>query len=328
MGGQMPRSTISAFGDPDAYQRSIRVQSFELLVTAAGEFRSELTRIALHRLWMQRSRESLPRIAHSTNFKDRGVIFFLSDAQAPMHHTGMELPPGGVMFYSPGAEHYQRSTIPCRWASMSLPIEELAAAGQAIAGRDLAAPKVTALIRPPPAMMGRLSQLHAAAGDLAATAPEILTHPEVAKAIEQELVHAMVRCLMDEGSERVSAGHSRMPVMRRFDQVIEANPGKPLYIAEVCAAIGVPARTLRFHCLHQLGMGPHQYLLLRRMNLVRRALASADPASRTVTDIATEHGFWELGRFSVAFRKLFGESPSATLRRSGVPRAAGSRVSS
>jgi AraC-like DNA-binding protein len=58
-----------------------------------------------------------------------------------------------------------------------------------------------------------------------------------------------------------------------------------------------------------------RYLWLRRMNLVRPALLRADPAVATVTGIATDHGFWELGRFSVEYRALFGESPSATLRR-------------
>ena len=42
----------------------------------------------------------------------------------------------------------------------------------------------------------------------------------------------------------------------------------------------------------------------------------ANPETRTVAEIATDLGFWELGRFSVAFRKLFRESPSVTLRRS------------
>jgi hypothetical protein len=37
--------------------------------------------------------------------------------------------------------------------------------------------------------------LHKAASDLATTAPDILAHPEVAKAMEQELVRTMVACL-------------------------------------------------------------------------------------------------------------------------------------
>ncbi|TMK47760.1 MAG: AraC family transcriptional regulator [Alphaproteobacteria bacterium] len=62
-------------------------------------------------------------------------------------------------------------------------------------------------------------------------------------------------------------------------------------------------------------MGPIRYLSLRRMHLVRRALLRADPSTTTVTRLATDQGFWELGRFSVAYRALFGESPSQTLRR-------------
>jgi AraC-like DNA-binding protein len=61
-------------------------------------------------------------------------------------------------------------------------------------------------------------------------------------------------------------------------------------------------------------MGPIRYLTLRRMHLVRRALLKADPSKATVTRLATDHGFWELGRFAVAYRRIFGELPSESLR--------------
>jgi AraC-like DNA-binding protein len=64
-----------------------------------------------------------------------------------------------------------------------------------------------------------------------------------------------------------------------------------------------------------MGVGPVRYLWLRRMHLARQALLHGDPASDSVTEIATTYGFWELGRFSVEYRTLFGESPSGTLRR-------------
>ena len=62
-------------------------------------------------------------------------------------------------------------------------------------------------------------------------------------------------------------------------------------------------------------MSPTRYLWLRRMHLARRALRMADPTAATVTGVATSYGFWELGRFSVAYRSLFGESPSVALHR-------------
>jgi AraC-like DNA-binding protein len=42
---------------------------------------------------------------------------------------------------------------------------------------------------------------------------------------------------------------------------------------------------------------------------------SARSQSVTVTKIATRLGFRELGRFSVEYKKMFEESPSATLRQ-------------
>jgi AraC-like DNA-binding protein len=224
------------------------------------------------------------------------------------------------MMYAQGSEHYQRSSSEVGWAAMSLAPADFAAAGRAIAGRELVAPSSDHPIRPPPHLMGRLQRLHEATGQLAAAAPEVLAHPEVAKAIEQELIRTMVACLVEgTDGESNTAAHPRVPVMRRLEQFLGENADTPLYLAEVCAAIGVPARTLRQHCMDHLGMGPHQYLWLRRMNLARRLLVRSAPKETTVATIANNQGFAELGRFSVAYRKLFGESPSATLRRTSEP---------
>ncbi len=74
--------------------------------------------------------------------------------------------------------------------------------------------------------------------------------------------------------------------------------------------------TLSFEraCGEFLGMGPKRYLWLRRMHLARRALVETDSSEATVAEVALAHGFWELGRFAVRYRDIFGESPSATLR--------------
>jgi AraC-like DNA-binding protein len=127
--------------------------------------------------------------------------------------------------------------------------------------------------------------------------------------------HAMVVCLAGQEPDAARrCGGSHAHVMTRFEDFLVARRFEPLYLAEICAAIGVSERTLRTCCQEHLGMAPIRYLWLRRMHLARRALLRAGPETTTVTEIATEHGFWELGRFSVEYRALFGESPSASLR--------------
>ena len=104
-------------------------------------------------------------------------------------------------------------------------------------------------------------------------------------------------------------------IVARFEEFLEANPNAPLYLPDVCAALGTVERTFRAACEENLGMGPIRFLTLRRMHLAHRALLLADHRSATVTRVATDHGFWELGRFSVAYHAMFGEAPSATLQR-------------
>jgi AraC-like DNA-binding protein len=151
---------------------------------------------------------------------------------------------------------------------------------------------------------------------IAKTAPELFELPEVVRALEQQLIHALVRCVSDGMVSPLRSGILRHKVIvARFEDFMGANPNSPLYLSDVCAAIGASERTLRIACEEHLGMGPIRYLTLRRMHLVRRALARTAPSTATVTQVATDYGFWELGRFAVAYREMFGEPPSVTLQR-------------
>ena len=94
-----------------------------------------------------------------------------------------------------------------------------------------------------------------------------------------------------------------------------ASVDEPLQLSALCQVIGVSERTLRkaFHRVH--GIAPCRHLRLLRLSNARRALLSADGTLAKVTEIAMSFGFAELGRFSVEYKKAFGESPSQTLYR-------------
>jgi AraC-like DNA-binding protein len=108
--------------------------------------------------------------------------------------------------------------------------------------------------------------------------------------------------------------HHRI-IVDGFRAVLEAQADLPFAIPAISQMIGVSSRTLRLACQEQLGVSPVQYVMLCRTRSARLALQQADPDVARVTDIATELGFWELGRFAVKYRRIFGETPSVTLRR-------------
>jgi AraC-like DNA-binding protein len=313
----MPSSEVRSCTDPDAYYAAIRSQRVEGVITARGNFHAELTRVDFVRLLMQRAHESLPRVLNfATHSKKAAIMFATDQGQPAIHVSGMALSRGEILVWDSGLACHHRSAAACQWGSMSLPQEDLAAAGHAMIGRELAPPPFPRRITPPAQVLSRLLNLHEAAGHLANVAPGVLAKPEVTRAMEQGLVEAMVLCFAsgDPVHERNAHRHHAR-VMRRFEQALQAALEEPLYMAELCAAVGVSHSTLRVCCQEHLGMGPKRYLLLRRMHLARRALLSGGPESTTVTEIATNYGFWELGRFAGAYHSLFGESPSAALRR-------------
>ena len=107
----------------------------------------------------------------------------------------------------------------------------------------------------------------------------------------------------------------RSAVIVRFEKFLQANRQRPVGYGEICATIGVSERTLRAHCQELLGVSPMLYARRRRMRMARAALLRADPATATVTRTAARFGFLEFGRFSVSYKKMFGELPSETLQR-------------
>jgi AraC family transcriptional regulator, ethanolamine operon transcriptional activator len=75
----------------------------------------------------------------------------------------------------------------------------------------------------------------------------------------------------------------------------------------------VSERELRRAFAAAYGVSPARFLRLRRLHLARSRLR--DGPAGTVTDVAVDLGFFDLGRFAGDYRLLFGEFPSATLKR-------------
>ena len=128
-----------------------------------------------------------------------------------------------------------------------------------------------------------------------------------------ELARALARTRARRG-ERTRSRHVRPGLVPRTSEWLAQDARTPKSVPQIARHFGVSTRHLYRAFHEEVGIPPAKYLRRHRMTRARLDLLRADPAEATVTGVATSWGFWELGRFAVEYRRLFGEMPSQTLR--------------
>ena len=139
---------------------------------------------------------------------------------------------------------------------------------------------------------------------------------------EAEAVERMlVKCFVDAALAALPAaaidrtGQRRYDLIRRAEREALRVSGEPRRLPQLAEAAGASPRLLEYAYRDLYGMGAMQFLRLLRLNEVRRALLRAGGRDITITSVAFDWGFFHLGDFSAAYKRLFGESPSSTLKR-------------
>ena len=236
---------------------------YELTVTGGGDFAAEHVRVELHNVLLQKYYSNLPWVAHTETKKGRATFALRSAPGPSLLRAGDEMQTTNIERLANGQALYTRSSGTVSWGSISLPVDALAAIGTATAGYDFKPPVDVVTETPPPAAMARLLRLHSAAVSLAREAPEIIANPEAARGLEHELVQALVACLRPERNEEDAvAKRQHALVMRRFHAAVAASGDRPLYVSDLCSAIGVSDRTLRICCQEHLWDGSQEISLV------------------------------------------------------------------
>jgi transcriptional regulator GlxA family with amidase domain len=103
-------------------------------------------------------------------------------------------------------------------------------------------------------------------------------------------------------------------VVAQAEAYLRANLDGRVRLTELCRIVGLSERGLRnaFYRVH--GVSPTRWIMGERLQGVRNALIDDGVTSTTVTTVAAEYGFYELGRFAAIYKDAFGEAPSDTLR--------------
>ena len=104
-------------------------------------------------------------------------------------------------------------------------------------------------------------------------------------------------------------------VVRRAEEVMKANVGRPIGMSDVAEECGCSRTVLYQAFKREREWTPLQFLVRRRMEHARRRLL-APCEGLNVTTVSLDCGYANFSRFSEVYRKRYGEPPSKTLNRS------------
>jgi AraC-like DNA-binding protein len=141
-----------------------------------------------------------------------------------------------------------------------------------------------------------------------------LDQPTIAADMQSAVFYALEQCFA--GLYAKEAGGSpglREEALHKAIMHVSEHP-RSSSVLEMARAAGVCQKTLEVVFRQVLGITPGKYLVLSRLNAAHHQLANSHHGEQTVTRVASEWGFSHPGRFSGAYRQLFGELPSQTLR--------------
>jgi AraC family ethanolamine operon transcriptional activator len=174
------------------------------------------------------------------------------------------------------------------------------------------------LLNLPPSDAGRL--LARSIRETLSSARRANTVPfESTRQVREQLLESYVLAIADslqlDYRRLPRAAMRRTAVVGRARDYLLANLDQPFSMQALCTVTARSERVLQYVFREVYGVSPHAWLQVMRLNAAQRELRSKGPSDVRITDVAVRWGFTHLGRFSMEYRRLFGERPIDTLRR-------------
>lgn len=155
----------------------------------------------------------------------------------------------------------------------------------------------------------------------------LLGHPVLAEQAESHLLTSLLLSTRHNYSAALATGTAMQGTapmalpraVKRAQEFMHSRLELPITLADVCAHVGVSARSLQQTFAQCTGKSPMAFLRELRLDAVHAALQQPAAAERPpqVSDIAARYGFFHLGHFAEGYRRRFGEAPSDTRQRQG-----------
>ena len=145
----------------------------------------------------------------------------------------------------------------------------------------------------------------------------LATHPMVGRHLERVVIDGLLVGHRHNYTEQLTRGphFASSAAIHRARDLLTEQPQHDWSTTRLAAAVHLSVRSLHEGFAREVGTPPMTYLRQVRMQRAHQTLMASDPDQTNVADVALDLGFGHLGRFAAAYRTMFGEAPSETLRR-------------
>lgn len=315
-----PSVTIEDLSDPAVAGAGIELLDLDAVKLQSRPFRATRVTVRLAHATVLFHALDL-RLRSRTRVREGQVAYVAFGPKARGTVNGMAVQPGMLLAAAAGAE--ARFVVEATWQSATfvLPQQDIAAHLRTRQREgELRPPCGLELLQVGAQKAQALFQWGERLAQAAAARPALFDASEGERvAAEVELVETLLATFAGADDFRPTRGdqsrQAQSQIVRTAEDYALANVGEPLYVTDLCRAAAVSERKLEYSFKAILGLTPVTFLIRLRLHRARQALLAATPRSTTVSVVALRWGFWHFGAFSRAYRELFGELPSQTLRR-------------
>jgi AraC-like DNA-binding protein len=301
--------------DPETLLEVIRDGRFDHRLLEGGSFEVRHRRVVFGNSSLDCGDYS-PAFAVNGQFSEHQVCLgFTPRIKRPAWCNGFNIGRGEIVCFAEGTELQFRNAQHTTWQVILVDRKELQETAMILTGQHLELPeKGTADFKVHDEARGVSSAIELALTDL--SNPETLASP-AANNLCEEIVNEFVRAIVstDDLSGRSLTGFAgyRYGAMRRAEEYLREHMDRPFSSRALCQATHMSERSTEMLFKEVYGISPRKLSQLARLNAARQELLQADARLVSVTAVATRWGFYHFGRFSAAYRRLFGEAPSATI---------------